>query len=489
MTNEKIEFASITDMTARELSLAIHGRKVSCKEVMEAYLERIERVNPGLNAIVALRNRDELLAEADGMDRCLASGGDCGWMHGFPQAIKDLEETEGIVTTYGSPILKDYVPAADSDMVARIKGAGAIVIGKTNTPEWGYGSQTYNNVYGATANPYDTSKTCGGSSGGTACAVSARMQAVADGSDYGGSLRNPAAWCNIYGYRPSWGRVPAPGLDYYISSCAMRGPMARTVADLALLLCTISGFDVSKPATLEDDENLKSLTPQNVLDRLESDPSGRKIAWLGDWDGYLPMEEGVMQLCGKALTAFERLGVAVETIKPPSDPERFWNEVWLPFRHYSTILLRDHYDDPARRALLKPEAVYEYEGSGKYSARDMYDASVKRGEFYRAILGVFENYDYIAVPTAQVFPFDKTIHWPKEIAGRKMDTYHRWMEVVTHWTMAGNPVAAIPAGFGENGLPMGIQVIGRPRGDFDLLRFVRAYEKSNDWVGERPPKL
>ena len=480
---------SIVEMPAWELSKEIHSREVSCREVMDAYLNHIDRVNPKVNAIVALQDRGGLMRQAEEKDKALARGRSDGWMHGFPQAIKDLEDTEGIVSSYGSPILKNYVPQKDSNMVARMKAAGSIVIGKTNTPEWGYGSQTYNEVYGPTGNPYDPEKTSGGSSGGTACAVSLRMQAVADGSDYMGSLRNPAGWCNIYGYRPSWGRIPSPGLDLYLNSCAMRGPMARTVADLALLLSTQSGYDVNVPASLEDDPDLKSLTPCNVHDRLKADMKGKKVAWLGNWDGYLPMEKGVLELCEKALATFPSFGVTVESIKPPYDPQKFWDEIWLPFRHFSAVLLKVHYEDPEKRKLLKPEAVFEYENSADYSARDLYQASVKRSDWYRALLEVYEKYDYVAVPTAQVFPFEKTLHWPKEVDGRKMDTYHRWMEVVTHWTMSGNPVVAVPAGFNDAGLSMGIQIVGKQRGDFDLLQFAYAYETANDWVNARRPKI
>lgn len=481
--------SSIVDMFAWELSENIRAGKVSCAEVMTAYLDHIEKVNPAVNAIVALQERDGLIRQAEEKDAELASGKSRGWMHGFPQSIKDLEETKGITTTYASPIFKDFVPADDSIMVSRMKEAGSLVVGKTNTPEWGFGSQTYNAVYGATGNPYDPGKTCGGSSGGAACSVAMKMQPVADGSDYMGSLRNPAGWCNIYGYRPSKGRIPGRGLELFLNDCAVRGPMARCVSDLTLLLSTLSGYDVLTPSSLADDPDLKSLTPGNVSDKLQSDMKDRKVAWLGDWDGYLPMEEGVLELCEKALARFPEFGVKVEKIKPPYDPAEFWEKIWLPFRHFAAIQLKPHYDDPKKRALLKPEAVYEYEGSLDLSAQDLYEAGLKRSDWFRALMKVFETYDYVAVPTAQVFPFDKTIHWPREIAGRKMDTYHRWMEVVTHWTASGSPVVAIPAGFNTEGLSMGIQIVGKPRSDFDLMRFAYAYEQRNDWVNKYPPKF
>lgn len=479
----------IVDMYAWELSENIRDGKVACTEVMKEYLYHIERVNPAVNAIVSLQERAGLMEQARAKDAETASGKELGWMHGFPQAIKDLEETKGILTTYASPIFQDFIPSADSILVSRLKDAGAIVVGKTNTPEWGYGSHTYNQVFGATGNPYAPDKSCGGSSGGAACSLAMKLQPVADGSDYMGSLRNPAGWCNVYGYRPSAGRVPNRGFDLFFSDHIARGPMARCVADLALLLSTLSGYDVMSPISLDEEARLKSLTPSNVNNQLRADVNGKKVAWLGDWNGYLPMEEGVLELCERALAKFPEFGVTVEKIDPPYDPAKFWEEIWIPFRHFAATMLKPHYEDPEKRKLLKPEALFEYEGSLKYSMQDLYAASVKRSDWYRALMTVFETFDYVAVPTAQVFPFDKKICWPKEIAGRKMDTYHRWMEVVTHWTSSGCPVVAMPAGFNEGGLPMGIQVVGRPRSDFDLLQLAYAYEERNDWYGMVKPTL
>ncbi len=480
---------SVVDMPAYELSAQIHAKKVSCKEVMEGYLDHIDKVNPKVNAIVALQEREGLVRQAEEKDAALAKGKSDGWMHGFPQAIKDMEETKGIPSTFASPILKDYIPANDSILVQRMKNAGSIIIGKTNTPEFGLGSHTYNNVYGATGNPYDTSLSAGGSSGGAACSLAMRMQAVADGSDFMGSLRNPAGWCNVYGYRPSWGRIPPPGLELFMNQFAVRGPMGRTVPDVALLLATLAGYSATTPASLDNDVLLDTLTPGNVHEHLKADHKGKKVAWLGDWGGYLPMEPGVLPLCEEALKTFSAFGVGVEALKAPIDPDMFWNEIWLPLRHFGSIHLKVFYDNPEKRKLLKPEAVYEYEGSLKYSAQDIYAATGKRSDWYRKLLTVFETYDAVAVPTAQVFPFDKTTHWPKEIEGKKMDTYHRWMEVVTHWTMSGCPVVAVPAGFDPAGRSMGIQLVGKPRGDLELLRLAHAYEQENDWVNTHRPKL
>ena len=477
----------IVEMPGYQLSKEIHAKKVSCEEVMNAYLDQIEKVNSRVNAIISLQDRDGLVSQAKEKDVELAAGKDNGWMHGFPSAIKDLAATKGILTTFGSPIFKDWVPDADSQMVARMKRAGAVVIGKTNVPEFGYGSQTYNTIYGATGNPFDATKTCGGSSGGAACSLAMRMQPVADGSDYMGSLRNPAGWCNVFGYRPSIGRVPDPGFDVFTSFMLTNGPMARTVADVALLLGTQSGYLPAAPLSREDDPRLKELTPDNVFDKLKKDPKGVKVGWLGDWGGHLAMEKGVLETTEKTLKTLETIGVKVDMIKPFFDPQFFWEKVWLPIRHHSACSLRVHID-AGKRDLLKPEAQFEFDGSAKMSAQDVYDAFKNCTSFFNAMMKVYEEYDFLAVPSAQVFPFDHSIHWPKEIAGRKMQTYHNWMEVVTHWTLGGNAIMAAPAGFGgPNNLPIGIQFVAKPGFDFELLQFVRAYEELNDFVGKYYP--
>jgi len=446
---------------------------------MEAFLSRIDEINHEVNAIVALRARDELLSEARNKDKLLSDGMYEGWMHGFPQAIKDLEDTIGIISTNGYLGHKGRMPESDSQLVSAMKAAGSIIIGKTNTPEWGFGSHTYNEVYGATGNPFNHALTSGGSSGGAACAVALNMQAVADGSDFMGSLRNPAGFCNIFGFRPSWGRVPSLGADLFYQNCSVKGPMARNVPDLALLLSTLSGYDTKMPSSLADDANLKALTPDNVCERLSSDIKEAKIAWMGDLDGYLPMEDGVLSVCEAALNKLStNASVVAEPLAPFFDPAMFWERVWLPIRHFASTQLKPLYDNPDMRRLLKPEAIFEYESSLNYSAQDLFNAGVIRSEIYTKLLGVFEEYDYIAVPTAQVFPFDKTIDWPKVIAGRKMDSYFRWMEVVSHWTMTGCPVVAVPAGFNAAGLPMGIQFVGKPRSDFELLQFAYGLEKA-----------
>lgn len=465
-----------------ELAAAIRAKRVSCVEVMTAYLDHIERVNPRVNAIVALRERDALLREARERDEQLARGRYLGPLHGFPQAIKDLEPARGIRWTSGSPLFKDRVAQADAVFVRRMKDAGAIIIGKTNTPEFGLGSQSYNPVYGTTLNAYDQSRTAGGSSGGAAAALALRMVPVADGSDYAGSLRNPAAFNNVLGFRPSFGRVPSTGGDLYLSQQGVAGPMARRVEDLAMLLSVMAGPDPGAPLSIAED-------PARFARPPEGDVRGLKIAWLGDLGGHLPMEPGVLALCRQGLKTFEELGCVVEEARPDFPPDRLWRS-FVALRNAAVGAgLAPLYNDPEKRALLKPEARWEVEQGMRLSAFDLYDASVARSAWYRAVEALFGRYDYLALPSAQVFPFDAATHWPGEVAGRAMDTYHRWMEVVIPATMAGCPAMAVPAGFDGRGLPMGMQLVGPVRGELSVLRLALAYERATGWVDRRPSLL
>src|SRR5499427_9094149 len=301
--------SDIVMMDAGALAGAIQAKKVACLEVMTAYLDHIEKLNPKVNAIVALQERADLLAQAREKDAQLARGEAVGPLHGFPHAVKDLAPVKGIRMTMGSPILKDNVPAADSAMVARLRGAGAIFIGKTNTPEFGLGSNTFNPVYGITRNAYDQSRSAGGSSGGAAVALALRMLPLADGSDYGGSLRNPAGWNNVFGLRTSFGRVPADGRDAWLPSMGVFGPMARDVRDLALLLSVQAGYDERVPLSMDANPTIFQVP-------LETDLKGKRVAWLGDFNGAVPYEAGVLELCRSALGVFETLGCIVEEAVP-----------------------------------------------------------------------------------------------------------------------------------------------------------------------------
>ena len=477
----------IIDLSATELSLAIREKRLSSVEVMQAYLDRIEAQNSTYNAIINLLDRPTLISLAKEKDLQLSRGEPVGWMHGMPIAIKDLALTAGIKSTMGSRLLKDFVPSVDSLMVERIKNAGAIVIGKTNTPEFGLGSHTFNDLYGTTANAFDPSKSAGGSRGGAAVALALKMLPIADGSDFMGSLRNPAGWNNIFGMRPSHGRVPMyPAADVYLSTMGTEGPMARNVPDLAALLEIQSGPDPRTPYALQGGkdelQNLPHLIQNNPT--LQPNCNYIRVGWLADLNGYLPMESGVLEVCNKSLDRFERESkiIRVEAIAPRFDPRRIW-QAWLTWR--STLIgarLKPYLSKPDNKELLKPEALWEFEQSLGVDAQALSQASAERTAFYQHMLEHFEHHDVLALPVSQVWPFDKTWRWPKQITTSRgtvaMDTYHRWMEVVIYATFAGLPCISVPAGFNDQGLPMGLQLIGKPQGDIELLKIANLFAKS-----------
>jgi len=474
--------SDIVMLDAVPLAQAIRSRQVSCVEVMGAYLDHIAALNPKVNAIVALQDRSALLAQAGDQDARLARGEPIGPLHGFPLAVKDLAPVKGMPMTMGSPILKDFIPPADGIMVERLRAAGAIIIGKTNVPEFGLGSHTYNPVYGATRNAYDPSRSAGGSSGGAAVALALRMLPVADGTDYGGSLRNPAGWNNVFGFRTSFGLVPPDARDAFLPSMGVVGPMARNVADLALLLSVQAGHDPRAPLSMPGDG-------ARFAGPLERDHKGKRIAWAGDFKGYLPYEAGVLDLCKQALETFEAMGCIVEEATPDYSIEVVWR-AWLTLRAWqSGSALLAWYKDPAKRALMKPEAIFEVESGRKLSAFDITAASVVRTEWYQAVRKFFATYDYWILPTAQLFPFEAETHWPREIAGRTMETYHAWMQGVLPVTMSGCPALAAPAGFNVQGLPIGIQIIGPNQADLACLELAHAYDSATAWATRRLPPL
>jgi amidase len=473
----------ILELSACALSEAIRARRVSCREVMQATLARIDAINPRHNAIVSLRDGDALLREADERDAQLDRGTSPGWMHGLPQAIKDMAATAGLRTTLGSRLLRDFVPAHDALMVQRMKAAGCIVIGKTNTPEFGLGSHTFNEVFGVTHNAYDVSKSAGGSSGGAAVALATRMLAVADGSDFMGSLRNPAAWNNVFGFRPSQGRVPAwPADDVWVAQLSTVGPMGRTVRDVAQLLDVQAGYDARQPLSLD--------TRERLADSLEAfDASAVRIAWLGDLSGYLAMEPGILEVCQQGLRRLQSLGCVVEPTRPSFAPEAIW-EAWLTWRRWLVSgRIAPYLAKPENRELIKPEALWEYDQGSALTGPQMLKASAQRSAFYQQMLSMFERSEFLALPCTQVWPFDAAQRWPASIAGRAMDTYHRWMEVTVYATFAGLPCISVPVSFGPSGLPMGMQIIGRPRGDAAVLKLAHAYEQAAQEILRLAPSL
>jgi amidase len=477
-----VQPSGIVMLDAVALADAIRSRQVSCVEVMTAYLDHIEKLNPRVNAIVALQDRAALLLQSEERDRQVKRGELMGPLHGVPLAVKDLMPVKGIRMTMGSPILKDFVPDADGIIVERQRKAGAIFIGKTNTPEFGLGSHTYNPVYGATRNAYDQSRSAGGSSGGAAVSLALRMLAVADGSDFGGSLRNPAGWNNVFGFRTSMGLVPASALDGFFPSMSVVGPMARNVPDLSMLLSVQAGYDARVPLSSVGDASA-------FQRRLESDLKGKRIAWSGDFRGYLPFEPGVLDVCKSALKVFEAMGCLVEEAQPDYPLDPVWR-AFLTLRAWqSGSSLLTYYNDPKQRALLKPEAIFEVESGLKLNAFDVSAALAVRTEWYQAVRRFFDKYDYFIVPTAQLFPFDVNLHWPQEIAGTKMTTYHEWMKCVLPITMSGCPALAAPAGFSNGGLPIGIQIVAPLHAELACLQLAFGYDTATSWSTKRLPAL
>lgn len=474
---------AITDLDALALSQAIHGRKVSCVEVMRAYLARIHRLNPPFTAIVSPAPDDTLLAQAAERDAELARGASRGWMHGLPQAIKDASPAAGFPNTFGSPLMKDTIARTDSIMVERMKAAGCIVVGKTNMPEFGLGSHTYNAVYGTTGNAWDVSVSAGGSSGGAAVALAQRLLPVADGSDFMGSLRNPAGWNHVFGLRPSQGRVPyGPAGDVWVRQLATEGPMGRTVRDLAQLLSTQAGYDPRAPLAIAQG-------PQSFVPGSDASVKGKRIAWLADLGGHLATEPGVLDTCAQAMRRLEGGGAIVEPVASLGiDLERVW-QAWLLWRR---ALVAPNIGGvmhlPDARTHIKPEALWEFDQAQALSASDFMHASEVRTRLHAALLKLFERHDALALPVAQVWPFPVEQHWPKRIVGRTMDTYHRWMETTLYATFAGLPAISVPAGFHANGRwPMGVQLIGRPIGDAALLELAAGYEALiGDLLARRP---
>ena len=472
-----MEEKAMLEWSATELSAAIHARKVSPSEVMTIWLAQLEAANGAVNAIISLRDPDALIAEARVLDDQQSSG----WLHGIPFTVKDLVATTGVRTTWGSPVWKDHVPVKDDLVAARLRGAGAVIAAKTNVPEWGQGSHSFNPVFGVTRNPYDLSRSAGGSSGGAAAALATRMAWVADGSDMMGSLRNPAAFCNVYGFRPTWGLVPqdAEG-DTYLGTLSTEGPMARTVEDVARLLEVLAG------------ENPEAPFPRplpDVLGGLDRGVKGCRIGWLADWGGAYPMEPGILDACAAGLSVLEELGAEIVPLPPPFPAEKLWTS-WVTLRAMLNAGgKRALAEDLAKRAQTKPETLWEIEQGLGLSAQTVYEASVIRSRWHAHAARLFDRFDAVVLPSAQVWPFPADWRWPQAINGHPMDTYHRWMEVVVPASLIGLPALSVPVGFGAQGLPMGMQIIGRSGDDSRVLAFGQAYHRATEWPQRRPPSL
>jgi amidase len=461
--------------SATELAAAIRRREVSCVEVMQAHLARIEAVNPLLNAIVSLDAELGLRAAA-AADAALGRDEAPGALHGLPMAIKDLEDTAGMRTTYGSPIYRDHVPAADTLMVARLRRAGAIVVGKTNTPEFGAGSQTFNPVFGATRNPYDRARTPGGSSGGAAAAVASGMVPFADGSDLGASIRNPASFCNVVGLRTAPGRVPAVPSSNAWNPMGVLGPLARSVEDAALLLRAMAGPDPRAPLSLDD-------PPEAFVLGAAVDPRAVRIAWsrnLGD----LPVEPAVTAVLEDHRAALEAMGCAVEDVEPDLTGADEAFEVLRAVGYAQAFgpLLESDGDE------MKETIRWNTRIGLALTGADVARAVGLQSEMYERMRALLERYDALALPVSQVAPFAVEQEWVTEIAGTPMGSYLEWMRSCSRITVTAHPALSLPAGFTPEGLPVGVQLVGRQRGELGVLRLAAAIEQATG-VGGRAPDL
>ena len=463
----------LCDLSAVDLSARIRRKDVSARDVMAAHLARIERVNPKVNAIVTLV-ADRAMADAARADEASTRGGALGPLHGLPVAHKDLVDTAGIRTTRGSMFYKDNIPTRDALIVTRIKAAGAVTCGKTNTPELGAGSQTFNTVFGATRNPYDVTKTCGGSSGGAAVSLACGLVPIADGSDTGGSLRNPAAFCNVVGLRPSPGRVPTEG---GWSPLSVSGPMARSVADVALFLSAIAVPDARSPLSLSDD-------PARFRAALDRSFKGVRVAW---WKGLggIPFEPEIRAVIDANRRVFADLGCVIED----AEPDFTGVDQAFPALRFAANYPRNSSLLRERPEWVKDTIKYEAAEAERMTVPDLGRAMARQTSMYSESRQFFERYEYFVLPVTQVSPFDVTTPYPTQISGTPMATYLDWMRSCWYVTFMTNPAISVPAGFTAAGLPIGIQIVGRHRDDWSVLQMAHAFEGATRHGRRRPAVL
>ena len=461
-------------MTAVELASKIKRRELSAVEVLQAHLEQIDARNPTLNAIVTYE--PELAMDmAKQADERQARGEELGLLHGLPIAHKDLFETQGIRTAFGSPVYRDYVPAADDLIIEGLKQAGCVSLGKTNVPEFGAGSHTFNRLFGATRNPYDLSKSCGGSSGGAAAALAAGMMPLADGSDMGGSLRNPASFCNVVGLRPSPGRVPQYPKWNGWSTLSVDGPMARTVQDAALMLAAIAGYDPRSPIAIHQPASM-------FTQSLERDFADVKIAWSPNL-GELELDPQVIAVIEKQLPIFSDLGCHVEAAHPDF---RGAGDIFHTLRAWNfEISFADRFAEFGEAA-FKETIRWNAEQGKMLSAAQISRAEQKRTELYHRVRRFMDTYEYLLLPTAQLPPFPIDWEYPRQINDKAMTTYIDWMMSCAYITVTGLPAISMPCGFTDAGLPIGLQIVGRHHADFEVLQLAYAFQEATRFYQQRP---
>ncbi|MCY3799034.1 MAG: amidase [Chloroflexi bacterium] len=462
-------------MTAVELAALIKRGDVSATEVAQAHLDQIDVLNSELNAIVTYLP-EMALELAGAADEKQARGDELGILHGLPIAHKDAAETKGIRTTMGSPVYSDYIPEADDLIIERLKAAGCITLGKTNVPEFGAGSHTFNRVFGATRNPYDLNRTCGGSSGGAAVALAAGMIPIADGSDLGGSLRNPASFCNVAGFRPSPGRVPQYPKSNAWDTLGVSGPMGRTVQDVALMLRAIAGYDRRAPISLEE-------PPSVFAQDLERDFTDVKIAYSPDL-GELLVDPVVTAAIEGQLPIFADLGCQLEYAAPDF---RDAYEIFQTLRAWSFELSFAERFAEFGEEQFKETIRWNVEQGRRLSGAQISRAEAKRTELFQRVREFLDTYEFLLLPTAQVPPFLLEWEYPTQINGVAMETYIDWMMSCAFITVTGVPAISVPCGFTEEGLPVGLQIVGKPRADFSVLQLAYAFQEATRVYQRKPP--
>ena len=461
---------------ATELVRLYRARKISPTEVMQAVLARIDAVNPGVNAYVTIV-REAALAGARRATAALRRGATLPPLHGVPVSIKDLTATKGIRTTWGSKEFEHHVPSEDALVVTRLKAAGAIVVGKTNTPEFGAGGNTFNAVFGATRNPWNLALTCGGSSGGAAVALATGMGPLAHGSDLGGSLRTPASFCGVVGFRTTPGLVPVYPRELAWDSLAVSGPMARTVADTALMLSVVAGPDDRAPLSYDVDVRSFPAAVRRPSIR------GWRVAWTPDLDGLIPVDAEVARVASGATGVFRSLGARVTTASP-SFAEL--NDIVLGTRGLSMVAL--HADRlPRWRAEMQPGLLWNIEQGLALTPRDIARAEKLRSALWERVRRFMERYELLVLPTVAVKPFPVEQAYPTEIEGKRLEDYTRWFSLTYAISVTGLPVISVPAGFTRDGLPVGIQIVGRRRQEAAVLAAAAAFEAAAPWTGRVPP--
>jgi amidase len=454
---------------ARQLARLLKARKISAVEVVRAFIARIERVNPKVNAIVTFLPEAALKA-AKVLDRSKSKPP----LAGLPIAYKDLVPTKGVRTTFGSLVYENHVPHEDHLIVERLAAAGAILIGKTNSPEFGAGSQTFNKVFGVTRNPYDLSKTAGGSSGGAGAAVAAGLLPFADGSDLAASLRNPGNYCNVVGFRPTPGRVPSWPAANAWDTLSVIGPMARSVDDCAFLLSAMAGPDPRAPASISEPGSAFSKLPKRDFKKV-------RIAWSRDLGG-LPMDPRISSVLQTQKQVFENLGCTVEEAEPDfSDAtEAFETLRAVSFLGRFGPLLKEHRDK------LKDTLIWNIEQGMRLSPENIARAAQMRSELFHRMRVFLERYEFLLCPVNQLPPFPADVEWPREIAGVKMENYLDWMKSCYYITITSHPAISVPAGFTPEGLPVGLQIVGRYRADLSVLQLAKAFESASEAWKRRP---